>query len=159
VLIAWNLAKWDLRTGQRSEFATVAVALSSQIDQRGPAIHKCPRRREGLARRTMTDVARRIISKFAVREDAIIALDLSNTGICGAMPFSSTIQFSIGAASTFGSVVSATLGPGVHDRHLVIRKHTRHRRQIADVSIDHAEPRDDGDLVGGDRIEIMPTSA
>jgi len=74
VLIAWNLAKWDLRTAQRSEFATVAVALSSQIDQRGPAIHKCPRRREGLARRTMIDVARRIILKVAAREGAVVAL-------------------------------------------------------------------------------------
>ena len=33
-------------------------------------------------------------------------------------------------------------------------KHTRHRRQVADVAVDDAEQRDDGGLVGGDAVEI-----
>lgn len=55
--------------GQHSEFA--AIALSSQIDQRGPAIHECPRRRQGLARGTVVDVGSRIISKVTAREGAV----------------------------------------------------------------------------------------
>jgi len=30
----------------------------------------------------------------------------------------------------------------------------RHRRQVADVAIDHAEERGDGGLVGGDAVEV-----
>jgi len=37
---------------------------------------------------------------------------------------------------------------------LRLRKHARHRRQVADVAVDHAEQRDDRGLVGGDRVEI-----
>jgi hypothetical protein len=33
-------------------------------------------------------------------------------------------------------------------------KHARHRRQVADVAVDHAKQRDDGCLVRGDRIEV-----
>ena len=33
-------------------------------------------------------------------------------------------------------------------------KHTRHRRQVADVAVDDAEQRDDGGLVGGDAVEV-----
>ena len=76
MLIAWNLAEGNLRTALRSEFAAVAVALSSQIDQRGPAIHKCPCRRQGLARGTVVDIASRIIPKIASREGAVIPLRL-----------------------------------------------------------------------------------
>ena len=36
----------------------------------------------------------------------------------------------------------------------IVGKDARHRRQIADVSVHDAEQRDDGSLVGGDRIEI-----
>jgi hypothetical protein len=32
--------------------------------------------------------------------------------------------------------------------------YARHRRQVADVAIDHAEERADGLLVGGDAVEI-----
>ena len=74
VLIAWNLAKWDLRTALGSEFATVAVVLSGQIEKCGSAIHECPGRRQGLTRGTMVDVACRIISKVATREGAVISL-------------------------------------------------------------------------------------
>ena len=48
----------------------------------------------------------------------------------------------------------ATLDSGAHDRRLVVRKHARHRREVADVPVDHAEQRDDGRLVGRDRVEI-----
>jgi hypothetical protein len=41
----------------------------------------------------------------------------------------------------------------------VVRKNAGHRRQVADVPVDDPEQRDDGGLVGGDGIEIMPTSA
>jgi len=46
-------------------------------------------------------------------------------------------------------------GVGVADhRRRVIRKHAGHRRQVADVAVDHAKQRDDGGLVGGDAVEI-----
>ena len=74
MLIAWNLAKWDLRTAQRSEFATVAVAHSGQIDKCGSVIHECPGRRQGLTRGTVIDVACWIVSKVATREGSVISL-------------------------------------------------------------------------------------
>jgi hypothetical protein len=37
----------------------------------------------------------------------------------------------------------------------VVRKNARHRRKVADVTIDHAEERDDGGLVGGDAVEVL----
>ena len=40
----------------------------------------------------------------------------------------------------------------------VVRKHARHRREVADVSVDDAKQRDDGGLVGGDRVEIAHRS-
>jgi 2-phospho-L-lactate guanylyltransferase (CobY/MobA/RfbA family) len=52
-----------------------------------------------------------------------------------------------------GSKLSS-VGSVAHDRSLVVRKHARHRSQIADVSVDDAKQRDNGGLVGGDRIEI-----
>lgn len=36
----------------------------------------------------------------------------------------------------------------------IIGKHARHRRQVADVALDHAKQRADGFLVRGDPIEI-----
>jgi hypothetical protein len=35
-----------------------------------------------------------------------------------------------------------------------VRKHARHRRKAADVSIDDAEQSDDSGLVGGDAVEV-----
>jgi hypothetical protein len=40
------------------------------------------------------------------------------------------------------------------DRGRIIRKHARHRREVADVAIDDAEQRDDRGLVGGDVIKV-----
>jgi hypothetical protein len=37
---------------------------------------------------------------------------------------------------------------------LVIGKHTRHSRQVADVAVDYAEERDDRGLVGRDAVEV-----
>jgi len=51
-----------------------------------------------LSARAVVDVAGWIISKVAAREGAVIRFDLSFTGIWGAIPLSSTSQFSIGAA-------------------------------------------------------------
>jgi hypothetical protein len=46
-------------------------------------------------------------------------------------------------------------GAGIpDDRRGVVRKHARHRRQVADVTVDHPEQREDGGLVGGDAAEI-----
>jgi hypothetical protein len=53
----------------------------------------------------------------------------------------------------------AAVCAGTHDRRLVVRKHAGHRREIADVPIDDPKQRDDGGLVGRDRVEVMPTSA
>jgi hypothetical protein len=36
----------------------------------------------------------------------------------------------------------------------VIRKHARHRRQVAAVALDYAKQRDDRSLVGGDAVEV-----
>ena len=50
-------------------------------------------------------------------------------------------------------------GVGVADhRRRVIRKHAGHRRQVADVAVDHAKQRDDGGLVGGDGIQVAHVS-
>ena len=35
-------------------------------------------------------------------------------------------------------------------RSRIIRKHARHRREVADIAVDDAEQRSDGGLVGGD---------
>ena len=52
-----------------------------------------------------------------------------------------------------------TPGVGVvDDRGRIIGKHTGHRRQVADVAVDHAKQRDDGGLVGGDAVKVMPMS-
>jgi len=53
----------------------------------------------------------------------------------------------------------AALGSVAHDRRRVVWKHTGHRRQIADISVDDAKQRDDGGLIGRNRVEVMPTSA
>jgi hypothetical protein len=46
-------------------------------------------------------------------------------------------------------------GVGVSDdRSRIIGKDARHRWQVADVAVDHAEERDDGGLVSGDAVEI-----
>jgi hypothetical protein len=46
-------------------------------------------------------------------------------------------------------------GAGVsNDRRGIIRKHARHRRQVADIAIDDAVQRDDGGLVGCDAVEV-----
>jgi len=51
-------------------------------------------------------------------------------------------------------------GVGVaDDRCGIIREDTGHRRQVADIAVDHAEQRDDGGLVGGDAVEIAHFSA
>ena len=41
-----------------------------------------------------------------------------------------------------------------HDRSFVTRKHTGHRRQVADMAVDDPEQRDDGGLIGVDRVEV-----
>jgi hypothetical protein len=44
-------------------------------------------------------------------------------------------------------------------RSRIIWKHARHRREVADIAVDDAEQRDDRGLIGGDAVEVMPTSA
>ena len=39
-------------------------------------------------------------------------------------------------------------------RGCLVRKHTRHRWQVAYIAVDDAEQRDDGGLVGGDAVEV-----
>ena len=46
----------------------------------------------------------------------------------------------------------------IQDRRFAVRKHARHRRQIADVSVHDAKQRDDGRLVGGDRVQLAHRS-
>jgi hypothetical protein len=35
----------------------------------------------------------------------------------------------------------------------IVREHARHRRQVADIAVDHAKQREDGGLIGRDRID------
>jgi hypothetical protein len=46
----------------------------------------------------VVDVVSRVISKVAAREGAVVPLRFIEHGIWGAIPFSSTNQFNIGAA-------------------------------------------------------------
>src|SRR6476659_11353939 len=48
--------------------------LPRQIEQRGSVIHQCPGCSQGLTRRTVINVARRVISKVTTREGAIVPL-------------------------------------------------------------------------------------
>ena len=95
--VARDLARWFLWATLRFEWAYIAVELAGAIQKRLALMHRAARSKL-LSARAVVDVACRIISKVAAREGAIISLDLSITGICGAMSFSSTSQFSIGAA-------------------------------------------------------------
>ena len=45
-----------------------------------------------------------------------------------------------------------------HDGSRIIWKHARHRRQVADIAVQHAKERDDGRLVGRDRIDCTSSS-
>ena len=79
----------------RFERAYIAVELAGTIQKRLALVHGAAGPKP-LAARAVVDVAGRVISKVAPRPSS--RFDLSNTGICGAVPFSSTSQFSIGAA-------------------------------------------------------------
>src|SRR5437764_12072020 len=46
--------------------------LPRQIEQRGSVIHQCPGCSQGLTRRAVINVARRVISKVAAREGAVV---------------------------------------------------------------------------------------
>ena len=94
--IAWDLAGWLLWAALGFEWAYIAVELARTIQQRLALVRAA--RSEPLSAWAVVDVVGRIISKVAARECTVIRFDLSNTGIWGAMPFSSTSQFSIGAA-------------------------------------------------------------
>ena len=95
--IARDLARWFLRAALRFEWANVAVELAGAIQKRLALVHGAAGP-EPLSTRAMVNVAGRIISKVAARAGAVIRFDLSFTGIWGAIPLSSTSQFSIGAA-------------------------------------------------------------
>ena len=95
--VARDLARWFLWAALRFEWAYITVELACSIQKCFALVHSAARPKP-LSAQAMVDVACRIILKVAAREGAISRFDLSNTGICGAMPFSSTSQFSIGAA-------------------------------------------------------------
>lgn len=42
------------------------------------------------------------------------------------------------------------------DRGRIVGKHARHRREIADIAVDHPKQVDDGGLVGGDAVAHRP---
>lgn len=48
----------------------------------------------------------------------------------------------------------ATLRADPDDWRRVVRKHARHRREVADVPVDDRKQRADGGLVGRDRVEV-----
>lgn len=73
VPMVWSLAKRDLGTALRPEFA--ASQSRFQPDRSAwSIINKCPRRRQDIARQTVVDIFSRIISKVAAREGAVISL-------------------------------------------------------------------------------------
>ena len=47
-----------------------------------------------------------------------------------------------------------TVSSVAEDRRGTIRKHARHRREVANVAIDEAEQRGDGRLVRRDAVEV-----
>ena len=66
--VTWNFSKWVLRTAQGFEFATVTIELPGKIKYCRAIIHKRACRPEYLSRRTVVDVARRVVSKLSTRE-------------------------------------------------------------------------------------------
>jgi hypothetical protein len=75
----------------------VAVKLAGTIQKRLAFAH-CAARPEPLTSRAMVDVITgRVIAKSLREKVPSFRFDLSFTGMCGAMPFS-TSHFSIGAA-------------------------------------------------------------
>ena len=82
---------------RRAYIAKVELACAIQ---KGLALVHGAARPKPLSARAVVDVAGRIYtSKVAAPEKVPSSrFDLSNTGICGAIPFSSSSQFSIGAA-------------------------------------------------------------
>ena len=95
--IARDLARWFLWAALRFEWANVAVQLARAIKKRLALMHgaACSTL---LSAGAVVDVTCRIILKVLREKVSSSRFDLSNIGICGAMPFSSTSQFSIGAA-------------------------------------------------------------
>ena len=57
-------------------------------------------------------------------------------------------------APAHGDKLGALIGVADHGSGIV-RKYTRHRWKVAYITIDHAEERDDGGLVGGDAVEVL----
>ena len=95
--VARNLVRWVFRTALRFEWAYIAVELAGAVQKRLPFMHGATRAKP-LSTRAMVDVIGRAYQKLLREKVPSSRFDLSNTGICGAMPFSSTSQFSIGAA-------------------------------------------------------------
>jgi hypothetical protein len=95
--VARDLVRWIFWTALRFEWAYIAVELAGAI-QKGLALMHGAARAEARPTRAVANVARRVISKVAAREGAVIPLRLVEHGDVGRMPFSSTSQFSIGAA-------------------------------------------------------------
>ena len=95
--IARDLARWLLWAALRFEWANVAVELACAIQQRLALVHGAARPKS-LSARAVVDVVGRVISKVAAREGAVVPLRLVVHRNMGAIPFSSTSQFSIGAA-------------------------------------------------------------
>ena len=95
--IARDLARWFLWAALRFEWANVAVELACAIQQRLSLVHGAARPKS-LSARAVVDVVGRVISKVAAREGAIIPLRFVEHRDMRRDPFSSTSQFSIGAA-------------------------------------------------------------
>jgi hypothetical protein len=51
-------------------------------------------------------------------------------------------------------ITNSRSSPALRTTGAVIWKHAGHRRQVADVPVDHAEERADGFLVRGDAVEV-----
>jgi hypothetical protein len=95
--VARDLARWIFWTALRFEWAYIAVEFAGAIQKRLALMHGATRAKS-LAARAMVNVACRINRKSLREKVPSSRFELSNTGIWGAMPFSSTSQFSIGAA-------------------------------------------------------------
>jgi hypothetical protein len=93
---ARDLARRFLRAALPLECAYVAIVLACSVEQL-IVIHDLAGRREDLARRAGVDVA--LLSKVKSSREKVPSsrLDLSITGICGAIFLSLTSQLSIAA--------------------------------------------------------------
>jgi hypothetical protein len=105
---AWDLAGRLFGTASHFERAHVAIRFAGP-KQPLIIIHDLAGRGEGFECRTDADVTRLVEGEVLAREGAVVSLDLSMTGMCGAILFSLTSQLRC-AADPYCRIRSQLLG-------------------------------------------------